>query len=700
VTTPSVFLPVDLTGAATDNFISGEYHRITSGAKTIIRPNFGDFYSHGVQLYGVSSETSLNLLRLGIDYDFAHLNEDATAQSDGAVYQAIVLKNTRFFTTFSVSYHAFGGARNINYTRLYNLYLEAKNGSPTPYANLTGVPSSFQPVVHDHDALDVYGLEYVTAFIDNIKNSMNVSRTGEARYTGVRLKLRAFETELQLTSTALPVAARQHVDNTGFAHSYTKAMIGLGNVANYAFVPLTIEGVTYPAYASPQVLFFWTNNPPDPDPPAHVALTNNPHGENKADVGLPLLQNLAFQPNYTQGIDLYETLISGAATEVYLGPAPFAWGVTEYADHVYAMVTQPLVDQVVTDANAKIGQATTILSSVATVQGSINTLINPLQVNVVNIDRRSQQAVALNSRFNIVHGNAKYSETLIQLLLQEREAFARQQSVYDAGYFPIPQFLDGLELWLSANNPKNELLMDMNNNLRVTKLVDMSSRQRVYAAPANTAPILAVSQDVTDEVQGISDGMVLKFSPGMAMDQLSGPVMQLRTGMTVIALVRPGEAGSRLNLLTAPNAVQETGIYGYTTTGQLLAIRSGSPWKPLEAPAATAQPETSGIVVGVVSDDSERYCWLASTVPLNYIPYPRGVNTPPSSWPSLNYRSAALTQLGNANFGINNEGEVAELLIFRRALRRPEVRAVVEYLKTRYANGAALSVDYAALNAF
>jgi hypothetical protein len=701
VTLPAVFLPLDLTGISAGNFISGEYHQILSGVKTLIRPDFGSFYVEGFQLYGVSSQNNLTLMTEGVDYEFGSLDEWATANSDGEAYRIVLVKDTRFFTTFSVSYHAVGGVHNINWTRLYNQYVEASYGAPTPWANLFNVPSFFNPADHKNDALDVYGLEYIVNFLNGLKDAIHSSSTDQSRYAEIRTQLRSFESILQQANANLPAAVRQHIDNTGFAHTYTKAIIGLGLLSNYDFVPQVVNSVTLPAYASPQVLQYYTiSNAPTYDPPTHIGLTNNPHNDTAEGIGLGLVHNLGFHASYSIGTGEYLTLLDPSATQVYLGPYAFVEAVSEYATSVYTTVTQPIIDAAVTNANSVVSNAQTILTGVGTTQASVNSQLSALQLSTQQVAQKTAQATALNNRYDVLYGNAVYSQTLIQLMLAEHSAFVGKKSVYTDGFFPVPSKIDSLYLWLSAENPTNTIMVDIDNNIRVTKLVDLSSYARVFEAPANTAPILADSQDVTNQVQGIRTGKSLHFTPGLCLNKTAGADIKMRPGMTVIALVRTGVAGSKLTLLAAPNAVQETAIYGYTPTGQSLAIRSGSAWSPLEAPANSTPAQTSGIAVGVVSADSESFCWLASSAALNYITYPRGVNTPASSWPSNNYDGIPLTQIGNANFGIDNEGEIAELLIFRRALNQPEINAVVEYLKLRYADSQALSVDFAAINAF
>ncbi len=699
MTTPTVFLPIDLTGEDPDNFISGEYHKVANGPYAIIRPHFGDFYTEGLQLFGASAQDALTLMRHGEDYVFGHFNEQASAAGAGEVYQVILVRDTRFFTTFRLSYHVFGGeVRSINYARLWNEYLKVKGGAPTPWANLTQVPKFFDPESHVHDAKDLYGLEYITQALERIEEAITTSRGNSAKWLDIRYAMRQFEAERRVGDTALPAAVRKHIDGVDFAHTYTKAMVGLGNLANYAFTPMLYEGDLQPAYGSPETIRYWLEHLPEEDIPAHVGLTNNPHGTTKAKIGLEDVANYDIVVDYTAGD--YEDLLDPDSDTVYLGPAAFAGCVTEYSEEVYTTVSQPLIDDAVVEANATLASATTIRNSATTLMTTVNTQVSQLQENAIEVERKATQASAGNNRFNIVYGNAVYSHTVRHLLFYDHQQVIKGQEVYPGGFYPVPERFDGLELWLESANPVNKLFMDPTDKLRVVEMHDRSRHKRVWTAPAHTAPILQDSQDVVNLDPGITHGKVMLFTPGLCMDQSFGAPVKIKAGMTVIALMRSGAAGSRFSLLHAPNAAQETGIFGFTPTQQALAVRSGGLWKPLEAPANSALPQSSQIVVGVISEASEAFCWLACTKAINYITYPRGLNTPASSWPAGAVQTDALTQIGNANFAIDNAGEFGALVLMDRPIWAPEVKAIVDYLRLRYTDMTALAVDYVALNAF
>lgn len=699
MTTPQVFLPIDVTGSDPANFISSEYHQAPGDGQAIIRPDFGSFFSTGFQLYGVSGANNLTLMRHGVDYVFGHLNESASIASGKAVYQVVLVKNTQFFTTFSLNYHAFGGqVDGINYARLYNSYLQARSGKLTPYANLTGVPSLFPPEHHLHDVKDVFGMEFIDNFLESIKDAVTKNRTHSAKYTDVRFKLREFESERKLSDRQLPLAIRAHIDNTGFPHPYTKASVGLGNVSNFAFVELTVDGNTLPAYASPATITYWLEHQPAPDTFTHPADHSNPHEVDKEQIELGLVQNLGIAINYTAGD--YLTLFNPASTELYMGPAAFAMGMAEYGTVTYVSNTQPLVDAALAQATTRLSTASGIMGATAALQVSIDALMASFQSGTTTIQTNSQAAQEANENYLLLYGNAVYCDTAVKIMEYDHMRYASGQSVYDDGYMPVPSLFDGLEFWVASWNPMNVLFADIQGHLRVTHLNDMSPKGRVFTAAANTAPILQVSDDVVNAVDGISEAKVFSFGPGLCWDQSKGPALRIKPGMTIITLVRTGPLASRLCLLSAPNAVNDTGIYAFDESSRSLNILSGGSWRPLEAPAGSAREQVSGIVAGVVSQGSEGRCWLASTSAIDFANYPRGVTLNNTAWPANAYQGAALTRIGNANYGVQNVGEIAEIIMYNRALYATEIKAIVKYLKLRYSANQALSVDYSALNAF
>ncbi len=699
VPTIQIFLPVDLTGLAPGNLITNELHQSGSPNKAIIRPDFGDFFTNGFQLYGVGVSGALTLLRHINDYIFGHLNEDATQAAGAPVYQVVLVKNTQFFTTFSISYHAFGGqVNNINNTSLYTAYLQASGGMITPFENLTDLPSTFPPEHHTHDIADVYGMEYIVSLLSNMADTMFKDRFYRLKYAELHNKLIEYSVERQASDMQLPNAIRQHIDGTGFPHPTSKASVGLGNVSNYAFTPVVVGGDTLPAYGSPIDISYWLSHQPPASTYTHRTEYTNPHQTDKEGIGLGLVSNLGIVVNYTTGD--YISLFDTGATQVYVGPAPFALGMAEYGTATYTSETQPLVDAALSLATGRLSTANDILATAASVRNDYTSNIEDFEAGKDLILENSNQARLVNANYSLLYGNSVYCDTLERVMDFDRVAYGRDQSIFETGYMPVPKYIDGLELWLSSENPQNVLFVDMHGDIRVTKLVDMSPRGRVFSGFAETAPILKNSQDVYDEVSGITTGKVLSFTPGLCLTRMFGPFLRIKPGMTIIALVRSGESGSQLKLLSSPNELTDVGVYAYTSNGKSLAIRPGGSWSPLEAPVGSAQPHTSGIVVGSISESSEEFCWLASTAAIDNATFPRGVAPNVSAWPGTNYIGADMNQIGNSNFGINNSGEIADILIYNRPLSVPEVKVIAAYLQLRFSNSTALAVDYSAISAF
>ena len=699
MTTPIIFLPVDLTGALAGNHIVNEYHQSTGSGRTVIRPNFGDYYASGFQIYGVSGEDSLTLLRHGQDYVYGSLNEASTGSAGAEVYQVVLVKNTQLFTTFSLSYHAYGGeVGNINFPRLYNLYEEASSGVVTPYLAITGTPDYFNPQAHLHDTKDIFGMEYIIDLLDGLKTTLALSRTTSSKYQEIRAALAQFSAAQVALHAQENSLIRGHIDNSTDDHHYTKAMVNFDMLSNYGFTPIVEGMTTLPAYASPYTVLAAINVNPEPTHPAHALFTNNPHHVTKAQIGLGNVEDLPVV------IDLntvtYSALYNLSHAQVYLGPYPFAVGVGLFATEVYTTVQQPLIDAAIDVSNGHLAEASGMAADTLALQEVIDPAVVALQGDTQNVVDTATSAFDISAKHRLLYGNAVYANTLTEVMIYEHARLPLNQNVYTDGYVPVPQKVSGLELWLSTRNPANVVMTDINGHVRVTHAHDLSSNARVFSADANVCPILRASADVEMSSPGITNGNVFAFTPGLAWDRTSGPALRLKPGMTVIALVRTGLADSMLTLLENPNESTDTGIYAFTQTKQSMAIRSGGLWEPLEAPENSTEVHTSGIVVGSIGEASSAFTWLASSSPIDAGAYPKGVVPPSPVWPESDYVGPDLTRIGNANFGVFNEGEIAELIIYNRALSYPEIRSVTDYLKLVYSNNISLTVDFRAIDAF
>ncbi len=694
-------LPVDATGAASSNLIPNELHQIIGGTKSAIRPNAGSFFKTTLQTYSVDGLGNLSPMALGTDYVCADLDATATAITGQEVYKLILLINPDLTSLCSITYQAYGGVDNINICAMYNAFLAANLGTPTPLSSLGDVPTTFPPVAHEHDIADVYGMEFVTGFLANLQQAIS-STTSNAKYQVVTAAIANFSTALATYNNALIVGMREHVDNVAFPHAYTAEMIGLGNVSNYGFVPIVQGEVTLPAFASPAtVVASLTPLPPYKRISAlHPTLTDNPHQDSQLNVpGLSNIQNLDSVITYAIGTNEYSTLLAPTATQVYLGPYPAVNAIKESTVAAYAAEYTAAVADFFTPVSTTLTSTSTINADTGTLSAGTNTTLATIAENLVPITNTLTTLGLQEFTYALVNNNAAYAAVLEQLLAIEYSNFSTKIGVTKDGYYSVPDKLPNLISWLSANNPENSLFPDTIGNVRVIKLVDKAANRSFTALP-NLAPILRPSTDKTGSVPGITNGNVLAFTNGMCLNLSEGTPIYVTPGMTIIALIKTGPTASSLQLLGDPSTPEIIGVFANTGTNQSLAIETSSGWVPMSTPAGGQQNNASTILISSISPVDEAQSWFASSNAFNATLYPRGVSTPATTWPTAGYIGDPLTQIGNANFGIANVGELAELLIYDRQLSGAEVKAVVAYLQLRYSLNTALSVDFAALAAF
>ena len=688
-------LPVDPTGSSSSNYITSEYQQIAGGAHAVIRPNWGAFFKDSLQIYSVNGANGLVPMTYGTDYLFAELDTNASESTGKVVYQAIMIVNPILTSTFSLTYQAYGGMDNQNKALIYtnaNIYAY---GAAIDYASLTGKPAVFPPVYHTHDLNDIYGMGHVspyitwigTALINNIAGNNNLD---------IQYRIGNFVTASANNTEALSVAINQHIANSGYSHGYTPLQIGLGNVQNYGF---TNPGGGLPYYASPTVVAAAIASPPAVDSvfiAAHIANVSNPHSDTAAEVGLGNVANYAIQTTYSAG--QYTTLLASNAPVVYLGPYALTQAVSEFSA---AQHTTSYTNAAALITNGTTGlldrAAATEAAASAIIAASTNALAN-ISTNESTAISNSNTTVATIKRYGIVYNNAEYAAMLTLISQYDYARGAVNASVGRNGYWPVPSNLDGLYLWLSANNPQNTLFSDSLGALRVTALVDQSSYGRVYSAAANNAPHYKASTDIAAGASGIINGYVLGFGPGHGLVQSYGQPARLKPGMSVFAIYKTPIAGKVFNLLSSQSTGMGINVFG-NSTNALVEINSTG-WEALRAPPSTQVANTSTLFCGVISAADETASWCVANTDVGVPTYPRGVNTPVTSWPTSSYMGDPLDLVGNTNYGIANSGELAELIIYNRALSGAEAASVLEYLRLRYNHSTALATDYTSLNAF
>lgn len=177
-TLPNFYLEFDRTGNAAANLIIDEIHNLPSNRPTrIILPNYGAFYSESLRVYSVDEITQVKtLLTKDVHYVATEMLHKVTKAVGKSVCTIVLILPTTNATVFEVRYQALGGHdqfnRDIVLSNLNELLVERANVN---WEDIKNKPKEFPPAPHLQDALDLYGLEYVTDQLDQITNAIEVT---------------------------------------------------------------------------------------------------------------------------------------------------------------------------------------------------------------------------------------------------------------------------------------------------------------------------------------------------------------------------------------------------------------------------------------------------------------------------------------------------------------------------------------------
>lgn len=170
----TLYLELDRTGQSSNNLVQWEQHILPNTNVKLIIPRYGAFYSESVQVYWVDTANNQNvLLAKGVDYLPTEMLHKVTAGVGKEVCTVLLLLNTDNKQDFLITYQALGGHNQINKDNLFNILNQIENpNTPIQYKDILNKPDGFQPAEHLHDALDLYGLEYIRDGINRLDTAI------------------------------------------------------------------------------------------------------------------------------------------------------------------------------------------------------------------------------------------------------------------------------------------------------------------------------------------------------------------------------------------------------------------------------------------------------------------------------------------------------------------------------------------------
>jgi hypothetical protein len=171
-TAPNFYLELDRTGQSQDNLIIEEIHQVQSLLPIkLILPKYGAFYSDSLRVYSIDENTQeATLLEKEQHYIATEMLHKVTKLVGGSVCTVILLFPSVASSTLSISYQALGGHDQVN-RELLGAAIAAidDNNSNISWNEIINKPKGYPPAPHLQDALDIYGLEYVTDALRLVK---------------------------------------------------------------------------------------------------------------------------------------------------------------------------------------------------------------------------------------------------------------------------------------------------------------------------------------------------------------------------------------------------------------------------------------------------------------------------------------------------------------------------------------------------
>lgn len=159
--------PLDLTGTAASNKISGETKTITRDSDRVFIPTGGPYYTKSLRVW--AGNTLLQPIR---DYKALELNRDGTVESGKEVCNVLLITNPAL--SFRLEYQVIGG----QYADLTNELADLINATPInklrvlTWGSILNKPTTFPPTAHKHYPYEWRGYTQVVHLLEQIRQAV------------------------------------------------------------------------------------------------------------------------------------------------------------------------------------------------------------------------------------------------------------------------------------------------------------------------------------------------------------------------------------------------------------------------------------------------------------------------------------------------------------------------------------------------
>lgn len=167
-TTPLRY-PLDVSGSAANNKVTGEPYSLAAHVVRSLVPTYSPFFADSV----VITDSTGRVAVPGIDYKFLDLMSVASSMTLGGklVYRTILITNPLVASTGVISYQAIGGGfQTSNVTTQAIIDNLARDSRPPAYENILNRPAGLTPTDHFQSANTLVGLEYLVEAINVLRD--------------------------------------------------------------------------------------------------------------------------------------------------------------------------------------------------------------------------------------------------------------------------------------------------------------------------------------------------------------------------------------------------------------------------------------------------------------------------------------------------------------------------------------------------
>lgn len=321
---PLIKYPFDPTGSNPNNLVTGESQSLAAATNRAFVPNNGPFFTRGLVVRSMPSGT---VLTPETQYKACQLYVDATLRVGEEICSVIVITDSTLGSDFSIDYQVVGGEFSESTYAVQQMINALQiDDRAVNWGDILGKPEEFAPTPHLHDLGDLYGFEYITVALEQLRQAI---LTGDdASHAAIYQYVDHQDGLIWAALNPAIATLNAHLADHTNPHATTAAQVGLGLVQNFGVATLAdaIAGTRNDEYMTPYLVAQAVNGQFGASFNAHITNYNNPHQTTAAQVNLGNVANYGIATTAQAQAGTLDTVYmtalktSQAITTLALGP--------------------------------------------------------------------------------------------------------------------------------------------------------------------------------------------------------------------------------------------------------------------------------------------------------------------------------------------------------------------------------------------